>query len=143
MQTLWQNWMQSPGACCEMKLVERNKSMKSFIFASLLVFAATGVRAQSVETGTPFYMGVGSWDCAKFVAALQGGSDVDRGQAAGWVLGFWSATTLYEDPAYIERLQGAGGRSIVDLTLQLCSDNPQGMVGALSNSLLLNSKTPG
>ncbi|MFV2001393.1 MAG: hypothetical protein ACC619_00255 [Paracoccaceae bacterium] len=118
--------------------------MKLLIFAGLLVFAAAGAgaqNAQNAEPGVAFYMGVGSWDCGRFIAALEGGTDVDRGQAAGWVLGFWSATTLYEDAAYNERLQGAGGRNIVDLTLQLCRDNPLGQVGALSNSLLQNSRT--
>lgn len=114
--------------------------MKYLLAAAALATMSTPALAQDDTSGDRVYLGVGRWTCDRFVAAHGGANEVDQAQAAGWVLGFWSATTLYENSSFDDMVDKAGGRGVFDLTAQVCSENPQGLVGDVAKAILENSQ---
>ncbi len=115
--------------------------MKRTTIAFALVLTAAAGSASAQGLGDQYYMGVGRWKCSELVDAMRNGPDIRLGQAAGWVLGFWSATTIYEASDFVDKVEKAGGKNIVNLTIKVCEQNPDAMVGTISKRLLVNTRS--
>jgi hypothetical protein len=88
-----------------------------------------------------YLMGVGQWTCTRMIDTFTDGAPVEKGQAAGWILGFWSAATSYEGDAFTARVQKVGGEQVMQATIRECSNNPEALVGVVSSALLVKSRS--
>ncbi len=116
--------------------------MKTILAATLLATLSTNAFAQTtIGTGDAYYLGVGHWTCERMVSALASKTtDLERGQAAGWILGFWSAVSVYEESDFIDKIEAVGGTKILEATFNACKNDPQALVGVVTKKLVENSK---
>ncbi len=98
--------------------------------------------AQSTTTASDgFIMGAGRWTCADVLQVADSGSPIQKGQLAGWVLGFWSAATLTRETSFVDTVQGAGGERIYVATLDECRKAPGSvLLYRLSREMVRNTK---
>lgn len=104
----------------------------------LLVAPLIGAGAARADS---YLMGVGQWTCTRMIDTFTNGAPVEKGQAAGWILGFWSAATAYEAPAFTAQLEEVGGARVVQATIRECRNNPEALVGIVSSALLVKSRS--
>ncbi len=106
-----------------------------------ITLSSTAFAQATVGTSDAYHLGVGSWTCERMVAALASKSnDIDRGQAAGWVLGFWSAVSVYEESDFVDKIESVGGTKILEATFNACQKEPASLVGVVSKRLVGNSR---
>lgn len=71
-----------------------------------------------------FVMGSGRWTCEQVLQVLEKGEPIEQGQFYGWVLGAWSLATLRREEGFIDKVENAGGRKIVEVTIAECKKAP-------------------
>lgn len=72
-----------------------------------------------------FVLGSGTTTCADAVNIWENGEPLQVGELAGWVLGFWTRETFERDQAFTDILKTAGGRRIMELTIDECAKAPE------------------
>lgn len=71
-----------------------------------------------------FVMGSGQWTCGDVLTVAQRGTDLQRGQLFGWILGYWSAVSFNEDDSFAQVMSQAGGQNIANVTIAECGRQP-------------------
>ncbi|MEM7438900.1 MAG: 5'-methylthioadenosine phosphorylase [Pseudomonadota bacterium] len=66
-----------------------------------------------------YVMGSGRWTCDRVTAAADG-TDLEKGQVFGWIMGVWSQETFHREVGFIDTVEKVGGLRIVELTIQEC-----------------------
>ena len=108
--------------------------MRSIIAACLLTASITPVLADG------FVMGSGRWTCGQAIQAWQG-KPIDKGQVAGWILGFWSAATFTRETGFVDTVERAGGLKIIEATLAECSKtSPDTPLYRVAQGMIENTK---
>jgi hypothetical protein len=81
--------------------------------------------AETTVTRTDGYiMGAGRWTCADALNIVQNGSPSQKGQLAGWILGFWSSATLSRETGFVNTVERVGGEKVYTATLTECQKAP-------------------
>jgi len=103
-----------------------------FLIATLL--------APNFASAEGYVLGAGRWTCADVVAAIDSNDTFKVGQIAGWLMGFWSATTFTRETEFIDIVENAGGRAILDTTLEQCrTAPPETLLFTLTQSMISNT----
>ena len=71
-----------------------------------------------------YVMGAGRWSCGEVIAAVDSGNASRMAQAAGWVLGYWSAATFSRETGFIDIVEQVGGQQIYEKTVVECRKAP-------------------
>ena len=87
-----------------------------------------------------YILGSGRWTCGEAVRVFQAGSDLEKGQLAGWILGFWSAATFERDTAFIDTVERAGGIAIANATIERCRGAGDTPVFRVVQGMIRNTK---
>lgn len=88
-----------------------------------------------------FVMGAGRWTCAEVIEAADNGDAAANGQAAGWVLGYWSAATFARETGFVDLVEQVGGRTIYQQTVAECRKAPaETMLYRVTKSMISNTK---
>jgi hypothetical protein len=102
-------------------------------------FAAALVPADALADG--YVMGAGRWPCTEVVRVADQGNSSEIGQLAGWLMGFWTAATFTRETGFIDTVEAAGGRKILDATVAECRKAPGStLLYKLSRSMIDNTK---
>jgi len=110
---------------------------KSRILASALAFSALGAPLWA----DGYVMGAGRWSCGKAIEVYETGSPLDKGQFAGWILGYWSAATFERETAFIDTVERVGGIKIADITIAECRKAPpETPIFKVTQSMIRNTK---
>jgi len=104
--------------------------MRSLVLPAALALAPLPLWADQ------YYMGAGSWTCDQFVQRIDSGDGGLTAQAAGFVMGFWSAATLNNGDAFTDLVEQTGGRAIFEATYKACQGNGSVLVGDLARKML-------
>lgn len=97
--------------------------MRSILCAAALSAALIGLSTPKTQAAG-FVMGSGQWTCGDVLAVAQRGSDLQRGQMFGWILGYWSAVSFTEDDSFAQVMSEAGGQNIANVTIAECGRQP-------------------
>lgn len=97
--------------------------MRSTLRAAALGAALTTLPLVPAQ-GAGFVMGSGQWTCGDVLAVAQRGSELQRGQLFGWILGYWSAVSFAEEDSFAEVMSQAGGQGIANVTISECGRQP-------------------
>lgn len=94
----------------------------------------------SLATAEGYVLGAGRWTCAEVVRISDSGSSSEIGQFAGWLFGFWSAATFSADTSFVDIVENAGGRAIMDATIAECRKaSGDTMVFEVAQSMIRNT----
>ena len=108
--------------------------MKKAIAAAIMV-ASTGT-AQA----DGFMMGSGQYTCRQAIDAWNG-APIDKGQLAGWIMGYWSAATTTREKGFVDTVERVGARHVVEVTLTECQKaGPEAMLYRVTQALIRNTK---
>ena len=108
--------------------------MKKTIAAAIL-FASAGM-----AHADGFMMGSGQYSCERALQAWNG-TPIEKGQLAGWIMGYWSAATTARDTSFVDTVERVGARKIVETTLVECQKaGPDVMLYRVTQSLIRNTK---
>lgn len=105
----------------------------------LIITAATLVATTLPALSEAYVMGSGRWTCERARAAFLTDNAADKGQVAGWILGYWSKSSFDQDTGFLDQLQEVGGIKIVDITLAECQKNPNAMLFQVTEAILQNT----
>ncbi len=107
--------------------------------ALLAALAAPGIAQAQMQEA--FILGAGRWTCEEVIAANQNQDMARVFQAAGWLMGYWSAETAYRGENFVNIVEQAGGQAIYDQTLAECGKAPEGtLLYQLANSMISNTR---
>lgn len=102
----------------------------------MMVFVAL----PAVAAADGFIMGAGRWSCGQALQAWQG-KPIDKGQLAGWILGYWSAATTTRDKGFVDTVERVGGLKIVEATLAECQKaGPDVPLYKVTQGMIVNTK---
>ena len=108
--------------------------MKPIAFAAILASFATSAAADA------YIMGSGNWTCEKSIQAWKG-TPIDKGQVAGWILGYWSFATTTRETAFIDTVERVGGLAIIEKTIEECRKaRPDTPLHEVANGMIKNTK---
>ncbi len=101
------------------------KSLNMCVICAGLAMAGTSASAQSAANASDGYvMGPGRWNCEEALKIVDRGTRIQKGQLAGWVLGFWSSSTFQRETAFVDTVEKVGGAQIYSATLTECQKAP-------------------
>lgn len=107
--------------------------MKHVLLAGALLFP-------NITIADGYVLGAGRWTCAEVVRVADGGSQSEVGQMAGWLFGFWSAETFGAETAFIDIVENAGERKILDLSIAECRKAPpETLLFRVTQSIIRNT----
>ena len=87
-----------------------------------------------------YILGAGRWTCQEVVTANDAQDQGKIFQAAGWLLGYWSAETNYRDDNFVDIVEQAGGLAIFNQSVAECRKVPEGtLLYELANSMINNT----
>ncbi len=87
-----------------------------------------------------YILGAGRWTCEQVIAADEAQDMAKVFQAAGWLMGYWSAETNYRENSFVDIVEQAGGQAIYNQTLLECSKVPADtLLYELANSMIDNT----
>ena len=87
-----------------------------------------------------YVMGSGRWTCAQAIQAWEG-KPIDKGQLAGWIMGYWSAATFERETKFVDTVEKVGGLKIVEATLSECRKAPgETLLYKVTRSMIVNTK---
>ena len=103
---------------------------------------AAPLGAQTTITRTDGYvMGAGRWTCDDALRVAQSGTPAQTGDLAGWILGFWSASTFQRETSFVDTVEQVGGRQIYIATMEECQKAPgQTLLHVVVRSMIKNTK---
>lgn len=108
--------------------------MKRILAVAILL--AGPVQAQA----DGFMMGSGQWTCGQAIEAWNG-TPIQKGQLAGWIMGYWSAATTTRETSFIDTVERVGGLKIVEATLGECQKaGPEAMLYRVTQGMIANTK---
>ena len=88
-----------------------------------------------------YILGAGRWTCEEVITAHDAQDQGKIFQAAGWLLGYWSAETNYRDNAFVDIVENAGGLAIYNQSVAECRKAPAGTkLYELANSMINNTR---
>ena len=88
-----------------------------------------------------YILGAGRWSCADLLTANENQDMAKVFQAAGWLMGFWSAETAYRSNTFVNIVEQAGGQAIFNQTLVECGKAPEGtLLYQLAGSMISNTQ---
>ena len=94
----------------------------------------------SLAQADSYILGAGRWTCQDLLTANETQDMAKVFQAAGWLLGYWSAETNYRDNSFVDIVENAGGQAIFNQTLKECGTAPEGtLLYELANSMIGNT----
>ncbi len=109
--------------------------MKRVFLAIGLMFAAPAALADG------FVLGSGRWSCKDVIGAYEQGSPIQKGQLAGWLLGYWTAATFQRSDAFVDIVEKAGGQKIYEATVTECRNAPPDtLLFRVADSMIRNTK---
>lgn len=96
----------------------------------------------AMEAGAEgFVLGAGRWSCADAVQAAQQGSPIQKGQLAGWILGYWTSATFQRETGFIDTVEKVGGQKIYEATIAECTAAPPDTpLYRVADSMIRNTK---
>lgn len=94
--------------------------------------------APGLAAADGYVMGSGRWTCTDVLAAWQG-TDIDKGQMVGWILGYWSAETFSHDGPFVASVEAAGAENILASTLSVCGENPEAQLHDVVRAMVANT----
>lgn len=104
--------------------------------AGAMLFAVTA----PVHAGG-YVLGAGRWPCSKVAQVADSGTKSEVGQLAGWLMGFWSAATFEREEGFIDTVEKAGGRAILEGSVAECRNAPADtLLYAVAQSMIRNTK---
>ncbi|MCP5036517.1 MAG: 5'-methylthioadenosine phosphorylase [Rhodobacteraceae bacterium] len=107
--------------------------MRKLILAALLL-------SPNLAQADGYVLGAGRWPCSEVIRVYEGGTQSEIGQLAGWLLGFWSAATFGAETAFIDIVENAGGREVLEISVAECRKAPpETMLFRLSQSIISNT----
>ena len=87
-----------------------------------------------------FMMGSGQWTCGQAIGAWNG-TPIQKGQLAGWIMGYWSAATTARESAFVDTVEKVGGLKIVEATLAECQKaGSEAMLYRVTQGMIANTK---
>jgi len=106
-----------------------------------LLLATAFTLATSAALADGFVIGAGRWTCAKAIEVFERGPDIDKGQLAGWIMGFWSSATFQRETGFVDRVEAVGGMKIANATVAECRKAPPDtMIFRVAQSMIRNTK---
>jgi hypothetical protein len=88
-----------------------------------------------------FVLGAGRWTCATAIAVYQEGTPVEKGQLAGWIMGYWSAATFSRETSFIGTVERVGAEKIATATIDQCRGaDADAMVFRVVQGMISNTK---
>lgn len=94
----------------------------------------------TIAQADSFILGAGRWTCEQVVAADETQDMAKVFQAAGWLMGYWSAETTYRPDGFVDIVEQAGGQAIYNQSLIECRKAPEGtLLYELANSMIGNT----
>ena len=108
--------------------------MKKSLAAAVLVFSAGAAQADG------YMMGSGQYNCRQALDAWNGPA-IEKGQLAGWIMGYWSAATTARESTFVDTVERVGARNIVETTLRACQKaGPDVMLYRVTQALIRDTK---
>ena len=109
--------------------------------AATLAFSALALWSPSAADADGYVMGAGRWTCDEVTGSADNGNASQIGQAAGWVLGYWSAATFQRETRFIDIVEEVGGNVIWEKTVAECRNAPPGtLLYLVANAMISNTK---
>ncbi|MCP5088263.1 MAG: 5'-methylthioadenosine phosphorylase [Rhodobacteraceae bacterium] len=106
-------------------------------FLKILV---VGMIWPGIAAADGYVMGSGRWSCADAVAVYEGGSPLQKGQLAGWIMGFWSAATFERETKFVDIVESVGAEKITNSTVAECRKASEVPVYRVVRSMIENTK---
>ena len=105
-----------------------------------LVVALAGANVSAAQADG-YVLGAGRWSCAETIEAIDGGDASLVGQAAGWIMGYWSAATFHRETGFIDIVEQVGGRTVYEKTVEECRKAPpETLLYTVADAMISNTK---
>lgn len=88
-----------------------------------------------------FILGSGRWTCEQSISVYKTGTDLQKGQLVGWILGTWTSATFSREKEFIDTVERVGGQKIVESTISVCGNAPpETLVYQIVNRMIRDTK---
>ena len=106
------------------------------------MFLALGLAAVPLAASADGYvLGAGRWTCGDAVRVFETGTQIEKGQLFGWLMGFWSSATFQRETGFVDVVENAGGEAIANATVEECRNaSADTLIFRVAQTMIRNTK---